>query len=913
MCRRQVYVRHSLCTTSRSSIFSDVTLDTLKVNSTTNQQYDESISKVAIKFSRSIDGEPVTREDLFELGLTKLADFEHLGKLIDIEDCISNLQMAVGLTDDSHPDKPTILSNLGQSQLARFDRLGELSDLEHSISNLRRATQLTNDGHPDKAGCHSVLGICQAVRFTRLGELTDIEDSIANLQTAVQITEYCHPDKAICLANLGVSQQARFNRLGQLTDIEHSISNMHRAAQFTNDGHPDKARTLSHLGRSQLARFERLGELTDLEHSIFNLRSAVQLTDDEHPDKAAFLSILGVSQRVLFERLWQLTDLEHSISNITKAIQVTDDGHPDKSGFILNLGISQRARFRFLGEPTDLMASISAFRTAAQSKTTYPRHALLAARYWADLSYDNGDILSALDGYRTALKMLPKVAWLGLSTASRQNSLSQDDSEHLSCLAATCAIRQGRLEEAVELLDLGRSVFWQQASSLRVELEELKAMDPELADELERVGQKLDGGNFSEWLLRAEEQNPDINNTEDIGKRRRRLVGEWEVLLERARRLPHFQHFLKPASFRQLCQAAAGGYVIIINVSRYGVDALIFDDTHQIEHVPLRHADIEQLSDFADELLSHRPINASEVQRRSYTGRYLKPALRHIWNDIVIPIFDKLQVPLNGNLGAPERRIWWYLTGPLTFIPIHASGNGAIDTSHLFISSYVTTLGSLLRAQKKERQTVIEKPKLLVVSQRDTPGQQLLPLSVEEADKVVKVVSLAGWQKEDIVHLDGSDATVDRVLGELDLSSWIHFACHGMQHSTSGMDSAFALNNGPLKLGQVASKKLTIGQFAFLSACHTAAGLQGLPGEAMHLAGGLQFAGFLSVIATMWGVSDQDTLIVADHTYRYLFRNGLCGYDLSETAMALNRAILLLRQDPKVTIDRWAPFIHFGI
>ena len=50
-------------------------------------------------------------------------------------------------------------------------------------------------------------------------------------------------------------------------------------------------------------------------------------------------------------------------------------------------------------------------------------------------------------------------------------------------------------------------------------------------------------------------------------------------------------------------------------------DALIFDDTHQIEHVPLPHADIEQLSDLASELLSHQPLNASEVQSWSYTSR----------------------------------------------------------------------------------------------------------------------------------------------------------------------------------------------------------------------------------------------------------------------------------------------------
>jgi hypothetical protein len=53
-------------------------------------------------------------------------------------------------------------------------------------------------------------------------------------------------------------------------------------------------------------------------------------------------------------------------------------------------------------------------------------------------------------------------------------------------------------------------------------------------------------------------------------------------------------------------------------------------------------------------------------------------------------------------------------------------------------------------------------------------------------------------------------------------------------------------------------KGFSIGQFAFLSAFHAASGLKELPGEAMHLAAGLQFAGFPSVIATMWGISDED-------------------------------------------------------
>ena len=58
------------------------------------------------------------------------------------------------------------------------------------------------------------------------------------------------------------------------------------------------------------------------------------------------------------------------------------------------------------------------------------------------------------------------------------------------------------------------------------------------------------------------------------------------------------------------------------------------------------------------------------------------------------------------------------------------------------------------------------------------------------------MVSSAGWSAENIEHLDGSDATVDHVLHALDLSSWVHFACHGKQHMTSGMHSAFVLHDG---------------------------------------------------------------------------------------------------------------------
>ena len=117
-----------------------------------------------------------------------------------------------------------------------------------------------------------------------------------------------------------------------------------------------------------------------------------------------------------------------------------------------------------------------------------------------------------------------------------------------------------------------------------------------------------------------------------------------------------FENFLRPASFHQL-RPAAVGHIVIINVTRYGIDALTFNATHQIEHVPLLNAGLETLSKLAGDILLNRPINASAAQRRSHTRHFLKPALRNVWDDIMVPIFDKIQAPANGNSGPPQRRI----------------------------------------------------------------------------------------------------------------------------------------------------------------------------------------------------------------------------------------------------------------
>ena len=483
-----------------------------------------------------------------------------------------------------------------------------------------------NDGHPDQPMYLSNLGAAQRIRFNRLGDLSDLENAISNLEKAVQLTDDKHPRKPAFLSNLGSAQQTCFERLGDLSDLENAISNKEKVVQLIDDGHPQKPGCLSNLGNAQQICFDCLGDLSDLENAISNLEKAVQLTDDEHPRKPVCLSNLGSAQQTCFEHLGDLSDLKNVIINQEKAVHLTRDDDPQKAKWLSLLGNSQNTLFQQDRHPGDLAACITSFQAAARLKAAYPSHAFRAARQWAQISHVNGDLLSALAGYRTALELLGKVAWLGLNTSSHQAQLLHEHCESLGCHAANCAIKLGQFEDAAELLDLGQSIFWQQASSLRNDLEKLREVAPELAKNLERVGSLMDAGIFSDAAFTMG-QHSNQHSVEEIGKERHRLVGEWDGLVESVRQLPLFKRFLRPIPFHQLRQASSGGQVIIGNSSIFGVDALIFGTVGPIEWVPLPDVDLPRLMELAHSIIPEQATYGSATQREKYTNRLLKPAL----------------------------------------------------------------------------------------------------------------------------------------------------------------------------------------------------------------------------------------------------------------------------------------------
>jgi CHAT domain-containing protein len=156
--------------------------------------------------------------------------------------------------------------------------------------------------------------------------------------------------------------------------------------------------------------------------------------------------------------------------------------------------------------------------------------------------------------------------------------------------------------------------------------------------------------------------------------------------------------------------------------------------------------------------------------------------------------------------------------------------------------------------------------------------------------------------------ISGDAATRAGALQALQENTWVHLACHAKQDQTQPYNSHFVMRDGPLTLLDTMENDIPHAEFAFLSACHTAVGDEETPDEVIHLAAGLQFSGFKSVIGTLWEVDDAVAKHVVEALYENMFEDGVM--DCTKAAWALNRATHAVKT--KVPLEQRMVFIHIG-
>ena len=280
---------------------------------------------------------------------------------------------------------------------------------------------------------------------------------------------------------------------------------------------------------------------------------------------------------------------------------------------------------------------------------------LRAALNWAHLA-SSIDPPSALQGYTKALNLVPQTAWLGQSLTARHRELLSIGAIASEAAAAASAAEQ--YETALEWLEQGRSIVWNQLPSLRTPVDALRQVDPTLANDFERVSITLEHASTGDSSMHdLSHQSDQQLSMEESAQHHRRLAEEWERLVGRVRDIPGFESFLRPKKFTQLRIAAKAGPVAVVNVHESRCDAFVLvDGLDEIVHIPLpafSYTKAEELHLHLSQLLSIAGVRVRDTDNRAmkrattFTHGGFELILWTLWSCIVKPVPDGLSIAVS--------------------------------------------------------------------------------------------------------------------------------------------------------------------------------------------------------------------------------------------------------------------------
>lgn len=379
---------------------------------------------------------------------------------------------------------------------------------------------------------------------------------------------------------------------------------------------------------------------------------------------------------------------------------------------------------------------------------------------------------------------------------------------------------------------------------------------------------------------------------------------------------PGFDRFLRTSPASELAQAAADGPIIIVNASSLGSHALILTSGGVAEPLPLAGLSLETLYERVPGFLTAVDDTSSPlVSSRTAAEQRITETLGWLWDEVAAPVLHRLGITGPPGEGEPWPRLWWYASGVLSFLPLHAAGHHstrfeAVPATVMdrVISSYTPTVRALSHARRASSPGSGDLAGAertlghgLAVAMPHTPGQRDLPGVHDE------VADLEHCLPGQLNVLEGPQATRDKVLQALPAARWAHFACHAYSDPEDPSASQLLLADQPLTVADIANLRLDGARLAYLSACSTGRPGFRLSDEAIHLASAFQLAGYRQVVATLWPIGDQHAADIAAGIYTTLATAP------DDAARAVHSAIRQFRSRWPNIPSAWASHIHTGV
>jgi tetratricopeptide (TPR) repeat protein len=785
---------------------------------------------------------------------------------------IKDKREVLSACSQGHPDRAKKTQKLGHLLYVRYGQIGDVALIDEAIELEleREALALRPPGHPKRAVSCANLGSSLHARYEQCGDLGLFDKAIQFEREALALRPPGDPGRAISCANLAASLHISYEQCGDLGLLDEAIQLEREAVVLRPPGHPDRAHHFGNLASSLHIRYSLCGDLGLLDEAVKLDREALALRPAGHPHWLLMCRNLSHTLVDCYERTKNTALLDEAIEICGR---ILEHGTPkdDWRTFLLLANIHMIPDTSHFSLASALRYLDLSFGSEYDNVHDFIRATTInLSELWDASSVWASDTpLRLCNMYAQLIDRLPLAAGFVLDTPSRLQTLKS--SYHIGTDACVVAILANQPSQAIELLDRAHGLVWAQALHQRDP--QMEGAPPGLAAEL------------ADHLRAIAAPTPtqlDGSHQDDRHKRNTCI----QAILREIRATAGSERFMLGNTYATLREAARTHPVIVLVAGRGHAFALIMSNAAKDQPHALR------LELTWDELSALR-ISAEQAGLRSRADmrdcesgtriRYQKTetddnhkphrVLREIWCKIIQPVLRYLQLEVGTlarcNLtqlthmkqkatGRSRPRIHWCANGDFVFLPLHAAGiySGPQANreccSDYIVSSYTPTISALLRAQAQAPSVRSADVNMLLVGEDCARNSALSKLwNVRKELTCVESIAAAkhfGHTVETIAR----EATVERVIERIKSASFVHLACHGLQHRTNALESGFYLSDDKLTISKLMELQLDCPWFAYLSACETAKGDAEQPDQVMHLAAAMLFAGFKNVVATMW-------------------------------------------------------------
>ncbi|BCJ76709.1 hypothetical protein CS0771_62530 [Catellatospora sp. IY07-71] len=427
------------------------------------------------------------------VAMTWLEVAHHDGSLAKLQAAVQHARSAVVVSSSEDDNLGLYLYTLVCALRALFDRTGSGSILDEAIDMGRQAVTRLADREEVAAQSLHALGTALRLRYEYTGSRPDLTEAAEILRRAVSLSSHGDVNRPTILAECCTVLYVLAESFGADT-LDESVHLAREAVDSAARSDANLGRYCFVLSTALMTRWQNaLGSepRADAEGAVAAAVRAVKVTPVEDSEYGKYLAHLGTAFVAWYRATGELKSLESGIRLLVAGVNRTPVGHPGRAGRLSDLGSALAVYSSVRHDAGAMDTALAAWREAAGSDAAPVVTRLTSAHLLATVLAASSGHEQALAAYAGAVELLALLAWPGLTVDDQLDRL-RNHAQLVSSEGASCAVAGMANGTAVEMLEHGRNLYWQQMLSRRGDLDLLRESQPEIAERLRRCRLLLD-------------------------------------------------------------------------------------------------------------------------------------------------------------------------------------------------------------------------------------------------------------------------------------------------------------------------------------------------------------------------------------------------------------------------------------